>query len=145
MRYPKLALLTALAIGIPMSAMAAGIPVTLYKNPNCGCCDAWASDLAANGFTVKTVNTEDLASVAQRYGVPENLEGCHTAIVGGYVVEGLVPAKYVKNLLQQRPAIKGIALPGMPTGAPGMPGERSGPLKIYYLESAPAPRVFATF
>ncbi|PMS19710.1 metal-binding protein [Trinickia dabaoshanensis] len=145
MRYPKLALLTALAIGVQLPAMAAGIPVTLYKNPSCGCCDAWAKDLAANGFTVKTVNTEDLASVAQRYGVPESLEGCHTAIVGGYVVEGLVPARYVKSLLAQHPATKGIALPGMPTGAPGMPGARSGPLKIYYLESGSAPRVFATF
>lgn len=145
MRYPKLALLAALAISVPLPAMAAGIPVTLYKNPNCGCCDAWASDLEANGFTVNKVDTEDLAAVAKRYGVPENLEGCHTAIVGGYVVEGLVPAKYVKDLLKQHPATKGIALPGMPTGVPGMPGERSQKLKIYYLESGSAPKVFATF
>ncbi|MBS2132245.1 DUF411 domain-containing protein (plasmid) [Burkholderia thailandensis] len=145
MRYPKMILLATLALGIQVPALAEGIPVTLYKNPNCGCCDAWAKDLQANGFEVKTVNTENLASVNERYGVPENLEGCHTAIVGGYVVEGLVPAKYVKNLLKQHPATKGIALPGMPTGVPGMPGARSGPLKIYYLESGAAPRVFATF
>lgn len=145
MRYLKIILLAMLALCVQAPALAQSVPVTLYKNPNCGCCDAWAKDLQANGFKVNIVNTENLASVNEHYGVPENLEGCHTAFIGGYVIEGLVPVQYIKNLLKQHPATRGIALPGMPTGVPGMPGARSGPLTIYYLESGATPRVFATF
>lgn len=144
MRYLKI-LLTMFALGLQLPALAAGIPVKLYKNPNCGCCDVWAKHLEANGFTVETLNTTDLASINQKYGVPESLEGCHTAIVEGYVVEGLIPAKYVKQLLKEHPPVKGIALPGMPVGAPGMEGTKSGPLNIYYLEAGATPKIFASF
>ncbi|EKS9800601.1 MULTISPECIES: DUF411 domain-containing protein [Burkholderia] len=145
MRYLKMCLLMIAALGVQLSALAAEIPVKMYKNPNCGCCDAWAKDLAANGFKVETINTPNLVSIKKQYGVPESLEGCHTAIVGGYVVEGLVPANLVKRLLNEHPAIKGIALPGMPAGAPGMPGSRKGPLTVYELQPGPAPTVFANF
>ncbi|TAL55701.1 DUF411 domain-containing protein [Pandoraea sp.] len=144
MRYLKI-LLMALTFGLQLPALAAGIPVTLFKNPNCTCCNAWAKHLEANGFKVQIVNTTDLASISRKYGVPENLEGCHTALVDGYVVEGLVPVRYIKRLLKEHPLVKGIALPGMPLGVPGMPGTKSGPLNIYYVDASAPPRVFASF
>jgi hypothetical protein len=144
MRYPKI-LLLALTLGVQLPALAAGIPVKLYKNPNCGCCDGWAKHMEANGFAVEKINTTDLPSIQQQYGVPEKLAGCHTAIVNGYVVEGLVPAEFVKRLLKERSPAKGIALPGMPVGAPGMPGEKRAPLNVYYLGQGATPKVFGSF
>src|SRR3546814_6374546 len=84
----KLAL--SLALSFPLSVLAAGIPVKMYKNPDCGCCDRWAQYLEANGFTVLKINTNDLASIKEKYRIPTNLAGCHTALIEGYVVEGLV-------------------------------------------------------
>lgn len=144
MRHPRL-LLTALALAAPLMAMAAAVPVELYKNPNCYCCDLYAKHLEENGFKVKLINTTDMASIKQKYNVPEKLEGCHTALVGGYVVEGLVPAQFVQRMLREHPPIRGVALPGMPVGAPGMPGVKPGPLTIYALDSSSPPKVFASF
>jgi len=144
MRYAKI-LLTALALAAQLSAMAADIPVKLYKNPNCYCCDLYAKYLEGNGFKVELINTTDMASIKQKYGVPENLAGCHTAFVDGYVVEGLVPAQFVKQMLAEHRPIKGVALPGMPVGAPGMPGAKPSPLIIYTLDSSSPPKVFASF
>ncbi|KDP87221.1 hypothetical protein CF70_002945 [Cupriavidus sp. SK-3] len=144
MRHPKM-LLTALALAAPLTAMAAAIPVKLYKNPNCYCCDLYAKHLAENGFKVELINTTDMASIKQQYNVPEKLEGCHTALVGGYVVEGLVPAQFVQRMLKEHPPIRGVALPGMPVGAPGMPGVKPAPLTIYTLDSSSPPKVFASF
>ncbi|WP_235185020.1 DUF411 domain-containing protein [Cupriavidus sp. SK-3] len=138
-------LLTALALAAPLTAMAAAIPVKLYKNPNCYCCDLYAKHLAENGFKVELINTTDMASIKQQYNVPEKLEGCHTALVGGYVVEGLVPAQFVQRMLKEHPPIRGVALPGMPVGAPGMPGVKPAPLTIYTLDSSSPPKVFASF
>lgn len=118
------------------------IPATLHKNPNCGCCDVYAAHLEENGFTVAIENTTDLPSVSRAAGVPEQLAGCHTMFVGNYVVEGLVPADIVLRMLAEKPGIKGIALPGMPVGAPGMPGSKTGPL-IVYAFGAGEPTVYA--
>ena len=144
MRYPKI-LLIAITLGLQLPAFAAGIPVKLYKNPNCGCCDLWAQHMEVNGFKVETINTTDLPAIEQKYGVPEKLAACHTAIVEGYVVEGLVPAKFVKRLLKEHRRVKGVALPGMPVGAPGMPGDKRAPLNVYYLDSGSTPKVFGSF
>ena len=138
-------LLFALLIGPALPALAGGIPVKLYKNPNCGCCNVYADYLKSNGFDVEAVNTTDLTSIHQKYAVPEKLEGCHTAIIGGYVFEGLIPADYIKVVLNKHLMIKGLSLPGMPEGAPGMNGIRRGPLYVYYLSDLPSPRVFASF
>src|SRR3546814_2943318 len=85
----------------------------MYKNPDCGCCDRWAQYLEANGFTVLKINTNDLASIKEKYRIPTNLAGCHTALIEGYVVEGLVPAKYIKRMLSEHLAVRGLSLPGM--------------------------------
>src|SRR3546814_21039206 len=102
----------------------------MYKNPDCGCCDRWAQYLEANGFTVLKINTNDLASIKEKYRIQTNLAGCHTALIEGYVVEGLVPAKYIKRMLSEHLAVRGLSLPGMPVGAPGMPGQKAGPLVV---------------
>lgn len=119
------------------------IKATVYKNPACGCCHDYVDYLRQSGFEVEVVDTDDLASIKQQSGVPEALEGCHSTLVGGYVVEGHVPANAVKRLLQERPAIRGISLPGMPEGSPGMTGEKAAPFVIYEISDGAA-KVYAT-
>ena len=120
---------------------------TVYKDPNCGCCHNYVSYLRENGFEVEVIDIGDLSSIKQSHGVPEDLAGCHSTLVGGYVVEGHVPVGIVKRLLQEKPAIRGISLPGMPLGSPGMDGVKEGPFVVYEIakDSSPtSPKVYAT-
>lgn len=94
--------------------------MTVYKDPSCGCCGKWVEHVEKHGFTVKTVATEDMMAVKKRLGVPDAQMSCHTTKVGNYVVEGHVPAADIKRLLAQKPKARGIAVAGMPMGAPGM-------------------------
>jgi hypothetical protein len=109
------------------------VQATLYKNPQCGCCEGHADHLRANGFDVKSIETHDLPLLRQSRGVEPEFVGCHLIEVGGYVVEGHVSATIIKRLLVERPAIKGISLPGMPEGSPGMSGRKTEPFKIYEI------------
>jgi len=111
--------------------------VDVYKSPYCGCCTGWAEAMQEAGFTVRQHKIEEMDLVKQRFGIHNQLESCHTATVGGYVVEGHVPVEEVVELLQSKPKTKGIALPGMPTGVPGMPGERPKNLTLYTLDDQP--------
>jgi hypothetical protein len=133
------------AVALPLPAIAAPVRATLYKNPQCGCCEGYAAYLRKNGFEVEVKPTNDLAEISHRAGVPEELQGCHTTFVGGYVVDGHVPVNVIRKLLAERPAIAGIALPGMPEGSPGMNGRKAGPFTIYAVtkDGAP-PKVYAT-
>jgi hypothetical protein len=99
--------------------------MVVSKDPNCGCCSGWVEHVRAAGFEVDIVNTSNLTPIKQRLGVPSDLAACHTAEIGGYAVEGHVPAVAIKRLLSERPAAKGLAVPGMPIGSPGMevPGQ----------------------
>ncbi len=109
-------------------ARAAGLPpLVVYKDPSCGCCAGWAEHVRAAGFPVEIVETDSLNRVKARLGVPQDLAGCHTAEVGGYVVEGHVPATAIRRLLDEAPAATGLAVPGMPVGSPGMEVEGSPP------------------
>ena len=99
---------------------AAEADVAVYKSPTCGCCGNWVDHLRANGFTVAVKERSDLTPVKTRLRVPERLESCHTAEVGGYVVEGHVPAADIRRLLAEKPQARGLAVPGMPAGSPGM-------------------------
>ena len=113
------------ALAAPIAAApvagAASLPkLTVAKDPSCGCCAAWAEHVRAAGFPVETVETSELSRVKARHGVPANLAACHTAEVDGYVIEGHVPAGAIKRLLAERPRVKGLAVPGMPVGSPGM-------------------------
>jgi hypothetical protein len=110
---------------------------TLYKNPECSCCEGYAAYLRENGFDVTVKPTHDLPLIKRQYGVPSELEGCHTTLVGGYVIEGHVPVNTLIRLLTEKPAIKGISLPGMPAGSPGMFGKKAGPFTIYEITDGP--------
>lgn len=102
------------------SNSTAGSSVTLYSSPTCNCCGKWADHLEAEGFTVETSHTSNMAQVKRQEGIPYNLSSCHTAVIEGYRVEGHVPAAQVRRLLEERPDIRGLAVPGMPLGSPGM-------------------------
>lgn len=104
-----------------VATVAGPLPtMTVYKSPTCGCCKAWVQRAEAAGFRVVAHDTADVAPIKRQYGVADALHSCHTAVVGGYVVEGHVPPEDVIRLLRERPAIAGIAVPGMPVGSPGM-------------------------
>src|SRR5258708_31649184 len=121
----RFAALLALTIA-PLPALAAPIQAILYKNPKCTCCEMYADYLRANGFDVQLKPTNDLEEISAKAGTPPDLEGCHTMLVDGYAFDGLVPVDLVKKLLTERPAIAGLTLPGMPTGAPGIPAGKKG-------------------
>ena len=108
-----------------MPAMAGPTRAMVYKNPWCGCCIGWVEHLEANGFAVTVEDSDDLAPVKARLGVPAHLESCHTAVIEGYTIEGHVPAVAIEKLLATRPALTGLAVPGMPMGSPGMEGATS--------------------
>jgi hypothetical protein len=116
---------------------------TLYKRPFCSCCDGHADHLRANGYKVTIIQSQNMSIIKKKYGVPQEFEGCHTIVIGGYVVEGHVPASIIGKLLKERPAIRGISLPGMPEGSPGMTGVKRAPFVVYELSDKPA-KVFAT-
>src|SRR5579859_6329073 len=110
----RTAIATLIGLALPLRAFAATAPthVTLYKNPQCDCCEGYAAYLRQNGFTVEIKPTNDLAEISSKAGVPSELEGCHTAFIEGYVVDGHVPIAAIRKLLSERPAIAGITLPG---------------------------------
>jgi hypothetical protein len=120
--------------------------VEVFKSPTCGCCSKWVEHLQAHGFTVKTTNVEDIYDVKTTHRVPAAVESCHTALVGGYVVEGHVPASDVQKLLKERPAIAGIGVRGMPIGSPGMEveGVRPQPYTVLAFDKAGQTRAFST-
>ena len=94
--------------------------ITIYMSPTCGCCAKWVDHVKAAGFTVKTVDQSDLSEIKAELGVTKELSSCHTALVGGYVIEGHVPAADIQRLLKEKPKIVGLAAPGMPGAGPGM-------------------------
>lgn len=106
--------------------------INVYKSSNCGCCGIYANYFQRKGNSdAGTINLENLDTFKKKYGVPPALESCHTTIVGDYFVEGHIPLEAVEKLLQEKPDIKGIAMPGMPEGSPGMPGAKRGDFVVY--------------
>lgn len=108
--------------------------VTVYKSPACGCCSKWVEHLREQGFEVKTHDTDDVDRVKATMGVPGAMQSCHTAIVDGYVVEGHVPAAVIRRLLEERPKVAGVAVPGMPMGSPGMEGPRKQKYSVFTFD-----------
>jgi len=106
------------------------IKAVVYKSPNCGCCVKHVSYLKENGFDVDIVLVDDMESIKQKYEIPPEMESCHTTIVGNYFIEGHVPIEAIDKLLLEQSDIDGIALPGMPSGSPGMPGIKRGSFDI---------------
>lgn len=105
--------------------------ITVYRSASCGCCGQYISYLKKNGFTVTVQFQEDTALRRTQWNVPSDMGSCHTSVIGDYVVEGHVPVEAIKKLFQDKPAIRGIALPGMPIGSPGMPGKKKGIFDIF--------------
>ncbi|CAM5606559.1 hypothetical protein MAUB1S_10282 [Mycolicibacterium aubagnense] len=139
-------LIAAAALLAGTSAFAAEQPqVTVYKDPTCGCCGAWADHMAKAGFTVKVVESSTLEKFKAEQGIPQALQSCHTALVAGYVLEGHVPAKAVAKLLAERPAVKGLAVAGMPAGSPGMEMPGVEPEAYDVVTFGPAGTVFMRF
>lgn len=112
-----------------MARAMAPIAMTVYKSPSCGCCKEWIKHVEANGFACKIIHMDDVTPIKRTSGVPKNMESCHTALVGPYVIEGHVPADLIKKILTEKPKLLGLSVPGMPLGAPGM--ETSGPAQPY--------------
>ena len=119
---------------LPPAATQAAVLVEVYKSPTCGCCHEWEAYLRARGDNVRSIPTEDMGTIKTDRGVPEAAFSCHTALIGGYVVEGHVPVEAIQDLLADRPAIDGIALPAMPPGSPGMPGDKAAPFEILAIQ-----------
>jgi hypothetical protein len=110
--------------------------MTVYKSSTCGCCKGWKNHMASSGYNVKVVNlgNNDLGAIKRKYGISQSLRSCHTAVVGDYFIEGHIPSKVVDDLLAEKPPIDGIAMAGMPSGSPGMPGPKNETWKIYSFE-----------
>lgn len=121
-------------LGFYNVARAEPLPlITVNKDPNCGCCAAWADHLRAAGFPVKVVETQALWGIKQRFGVPDDLSSCHTAEVAGYVIEGHVPAEAIVRLIEEKPDAAGLSVPAMPIGSPGMEveGQENEPYEVF--------------
>ena len=124
-----------LVAGCSTKSSLAGEPVTIYKSQSCGCCGLFVKYMNQKGLNVEMVSVDDMAPIKSRYAVPSTMESCHTSVIGGYVVEGHMPIEAIEKLMSEKPDIKGIALPGMPYGSPGMPGSKEGPFVVYALQN----------
>jgi hypothetical protein len=135
-RRKVLVLGASLAVAVAAGTLGAVTPavaadVTVYKSASCGCCGAWVDHLRENGFSVTVREQDDLDPVKALLGIPDALQACHTATVGGYVIEGHVPARDIRRLLDEQPRGIGLAVPGMPVGSPGM--EQGGAQEPYQV------------
>ena len=124
MRFRAIFCVLALALAVTLTARAqapaAAPKMTVYKSPTCGCCAKWVEHMKQAGFDLTVNDVPNVGEIKAQHHVPADAQSCHTALVGGYVVEGHVPADVVKQLLKEKPAVAGLAVPGMPIGSPGM-------------------------
>lgn len=140
--------LLAFSMALALSATAvAGDRVRLYKTPGCGCCEAYADYLREHDFRVEVIPTHDLPMIKERHGVTDELGGCHTALIEGYVFEGHIPVDSVRRVLDTRPPIIGLSVPGMPMGSPGMGGAFEPPMPVWTIPAEPGarPQVFKRY
>ena len=130
-----LALIIILGIVMTSDSGVEGMPLTMYKSPTCGCCVGHAGELTRNNFDVNVIPSSNLATIKAGYNIPREMQSCHTSVVGNYFVEGHMPMEAIDKLLLEQPDIDGIALPGMPSGALGMPGPKTEEWIIYQLKN----------
>jgi hypothetical protein len=120
--------------------------IDVYKSPTCGCCNKWIDHLKANGLTVRSHDTDNVTQHKVRLGVPSAYGSCHTAEIGGYVVEGHVPARDIKRLLKEKPRARGLVVPAMPVGSPGMEeGNRRDPYDVFLVNRNGSVRTYAQY
>lgn len=126
----------------PVLSMAAAPVIEVFKSESCGCCGAWVEHLKANGFATRVVNVENPSDYRERAGIPDQFGSCHTGMIQGYAIEGHVPASDIKRLLAQKPKAKGLAVPAMPLGSPGMEGPRKDPFDVLLVLADGRTKVF---
>lgn len=119
--------------------------ITVYQSKSCGCCKKWVKHLEENGFKVKSVLMDDVTDMKLKLNLPMKLASCHTAKINGYIVEGHVPAMAIKKLLAEKPGFKGISVPGMPMGSPGMEGSYKEAFDVVSFEETGTEKVFMNF
>lgn len=129
--------------GGPPAPARAARDITVYKDPNCGCCTEWVKHLQKSGFTVTVRDTAEAEMVKRSFGVPPALESCHTARIGKYTIEGHVPADLIVKLITEQPAARGLAVPGMPIGSPGMEGSPKQAYEVLLFDAAGKTSVYA--
>jgi hypothetical protein len=117
--------------------------VEVFKTPACGCCTKWARHLEENGFDIQITETNDLAKLKRRHGVPDDSHTCHTAVVEGYTIEGHVPAADIQRLLAERPDVTGLVVPGMPQGSPGMESPTPQPYTVFTFDESGRKAVYS--
>ena len=130
---------------LPTVNMAGAAEITVYKSATCGCCNKWVDHMRDAGFKVVTHNRQDMNQIKQDYGVSYKHRSCHTAVVEGYVIEGHVPAKDIQDLLDKRPAVAGLAVPGMPMGSPGMEGKYKDPYDVIAFDKSGKSSIFSRY
>ncbi len=140
---PTLVLAAALSLAAP-AAWADNAKVVVYKSPTCGCCTKWIDHLEENGIDVESQDVRDVSPIKRANGVPPRMTACHTALAGGYFIEGHVPAEDVKRLLKERPEIAGLTVPGMPIGSPGMEGPHPERYRVFAVGRDGKLSTFAT-
>ncbi len=142
-----------LALGL-MATMASAplawadddLAIKVYKSPTCGCCGDWVDHLEDNGFTVDVTDTQLMNQIKVDAGLTPQLASCHTAFIGDYVIEGHVPAADIRRLVAEQPVARGLAVPGMPIGSPGMEiGDRKDPYQVLLFNESGQTRVFADY
>ena len=116
----------------------------VFKDPTCGCCANWIAHVRARGFSATSSDVPDIDAVKTKYRVPAKLRSCHTALVGGYVIEGHVPVADIQRLLKERPQVLGLTVPGMPVGSPGMEGQNGRPYDVRTFDAAGKTTVYST-
>ncbi len=137
--------LTTAAVRTSSTITAAKKPtITVYKDPACGCCKKWIEHLVKNGYRVDAKDTPNMTEIKRTLGVPERLTACHTAVVNGYLIEGHVPAADIDRLLEQKPGVAGLAVPGMPAGSPGMEGMGTQRYQVLTFDKNGKTKVFAS-
>ena len=137
-----------LGAGVEAETLDATKPVDIvvYRSPSCSCCGEWLEHLKKNNFNVKDIVTDDVQAIKNKYGVTDALASCHTALVGGYVVEGHVPADDIRKLLKTQPKIVGIAVPGMVSGTPGMEvGDKKDAYNVISFDKENHTAVFSSY
>ncbi|MBK5188250.1 MAG: DUF411 domain-containing protein [Gemmatimonadaceae bacterium] len=129
---------------VPMGTGLTRPPLTVYKDPSCGCCKAWVAYMEKSGFAVTAHDDPDMDAIKDHYGVPSGVRSCHTALIGSYVIEGHVPAGDVDRMLTEQPKVAGLALPGMVMGSPGMEGAMSKPYTVVAFQKTGSTTSFAS-
>lgn len=146
MKIKALGLAIALSVSALTGAAEDDATITVYKSPNCGCCGDWVKHLEDNDFEVEVHNTNNLNPIKVKAGLTPALASCHTAFIGDYVIEGHVPASDIRRLIEQAPKAKGLTVPGMPAGSPGMEmGDHQDQYQVLIFNEEGQTRVFAEY